>query len=84
MQDKDVITSPEKLARKIENEKKDTAVDENADKQNASERINLQHIMELREAFDIADTDKGGALELDEFTEAFGAIIGKGMNPKQL
>ena len=40
--------------------------------------------MELREAFDIADTDKGGALELDEFTEAFGAIIGKGMNPKQL
>jgi len=22
--------------------------------------------MELREAFDIADTDKGGALELDE------------------
>ena len=40
--------------------------------------------MELREAFDIADTDKGGALELDEFIEAFGAIIGKGMNHKQL
>ena len=40
--------------------------------------------MELREAFDIADTDKGGALELEEFTEAFGEIIGKGMNEKQL
>ena len=40
--------------------------------------------MELREAFDIADTDKGGALELEEFIEAFGAIIGKGMNHKQL
>ena len=51
-------------------------------KQNASERINLQHIMELREAFDIADTDKGGALEIDEFIEAFGEIIGKNMNPK--
>lgn len=35
-------------------------------KQNASERINLQHIMELREAFEAADTDKGGALEKKE------------------
>lgn len=35
-------------------------------KQNASEKINLQHIMELREAFEAADTDKGGALELEE------------------
>jgi Ca2+-binding EF-hand superfamily protein len=40
--------------------------------------------MELREAFDIADTDKGGALEIDEFIEAFGEIIGKNMTPKQL
>ena len=36
--------------------------------------------MELREAFDIADTDQGGALELEEFIDAFGGIIGKGMN----
>jgi Ca2+-binding EF-hand superfamily protein len=35
-------------------------------KQNASERINLQHIMELREAFEQADTDQGGSLDLDE------------------
>jgi len=40
--------------------------------------------MELREAFDIADTDKGGELDIDEFIEAFGNIIGKGMNYKQL
>ena len=40
--------------------------------------------MELREAFDIADTDKGGELDLDEFIDAFGNIIGKGMNRKQL
>ena len=57
--------------------------------------------MELREAFDIADADKGGALELDEvskqillffnlnlvilqFTDAFGEILAKNMNDKQL
>ena len=40
--------------------------------------------MELREAFEIADTDKGGALELDEFIGEFGDIIGKNMSMKQL
>ncbi len=54
------------------------------EKGNASEKINLQHIMELREAFEAADTDKGGALEIEEFIEAFGGVIGKGMNQKQL
>ncbi len=53
-------------------------------KQNASDKINLQHIMELRELFEAADTDKGGALEIEEFTEAFGGVLGKDMNPKQL
>jgi Ca2+-binding EF-hand superfamily protein len=38
--------------------------------------------MELRELFEAADTDKGGALEIDEFTEAFGGVLGKGMNEK--
>ena len=40
--------------------------------------------MELRELFEAADTDKGGALEIEEFTEAFGGVLGKDMNPKQL
>ncbi len=40
--------------------------------------------MELREAFDLADLDSGGALELDEFIEAFGEVIGKHMNMKEL
>ena len=40
--------------------------------------------MELREAFEAADIDKGGALEIDEFVEAFGGVIGKGMNSKQI
>lgn len=53
-------------------------------KQNASERINLQHIMELREAFESADKDGGNDLDEKEFIEHFGDVIGKGMNPKQL
>ena len=40
--------------------------------------------MELREAFDLADIDAGGALELNEFIEAFGEVIGKHMNMKEL
>lgn len=38
--------------------------------------------MELREAFDLADADKGGALEIEEFIDAFGEILGKGMTQK--
>ena len=63
---------------------KDDEVSQFSRKQNASDKINLQHIMELRELFEAADTDKGGALEIEEFTEAFGGVLGKGMNDKQL
>jgi hypothetical protein len=81
LEDKDIITSDKEHQKKMD-EAALEPVDAGAEKQNASERINLQHIMELREAFDIADTDKGGALEIDEFIEAFGEIIGKNMNGK--
>lgn len=54
------------------------------EKQNASEQISLQHIMELREAFDAAKKHNDGALEIEEFMDAFGGIIGKDMNPKQI
>lgn len=57
---------------------------EEKEKQNASEQISLQHIMELREAFDAAKKHKDGALELEEFMDAFGGIIGKDMNDKQI
>ena len=40
--------------------------------------------MELREAFDLADLDRGGALEIGEFIQAFGEVIGAGMTHKQL
>ncbi len=33
------------------------------EQKNASERINLQHIMELREKFEAADTDNGDSLD---------------------
>jgi hypothetical protein len=63
-------------------EKKDETGAEVEVKQNASERINLQHIMELREAFESADKDGGNDLDEKEFIEHFGDVIGKGMGPK--
>jgi Ca2+-binding EF-hand superfamily protein len=54
------------------------------EKKNASERINLQHIMELREAFESADVDGGNDLDETEFIEHFGDVIGKGMKGKEL
>ena len=76
--DEKLLTDDKKKGPSDPEETKDEEPE--AEKQNASERINLQHIMELREAFDIADTDKGGELDIDEFIEAFGEIIGKNMN----
>jgi Ca2+-binding EF-hand superfamily protein len=40
--------------------------------------------MELRELFENADKDKGGALDIDEFLLAFAGVLGKDMNQKQL
>lgn len=40
--------------------------------------------MQLREKFNQADTDQGGALELEEFVAAFGDVIGEGMSNKEL
>ena len=42
----------------------------------------MQDIMQLRTAFLAADKDHGGALDLDEFTTAFGKVLGKGLNKK--
>ena len=50
----------------------------------ASEQMGLSHIMTLKNAFDSADTDKGGSLEEDEFERAFGKVVGDGMNHKQI
>ena len=40
--------------------------------------------MELKAAFDRADTDGGGSLDLDEFLEAFGGVLGKNLSHEQL
>ena len=85
LDDKDIMmTDADKEKIKQEAEEIAEPEEQQVEKSNASERINLQNIMELREAFDLADLDRGGALELDEFIEAFGEVIGKNMNMKQL
>jgi len=55
---------------------------EEKDGGNASEKIDLTHIMEIKEAFDSADIDKEGSLDPVEFTKAFGNILGKDLNEK--
>jgi len=54
-----------------------------ATKANASERINLQHIMELREKFEAADVDGGDSLDQKEFLLSFKEVIGKSMTDKE-
>lgn len=83
LKDKDVLI-PEGEEKKAAEGTQPSEEEIAKEKSNASERINLQNIMELREAFDLADLDSGGALELEEFIEAFGEVIGKHMNMKEL
>ena len=53
-------------------------------KKNASERINLQDIMQLRTQFLKADDDGSGELELPEFISNFGKVLGKNLSYKEL
>jgi hypothetical protein len=59
--EKDLLTSKEDNAKKIQEEQQEALMQPEGaggeEKQNASERINLQHIMELREAYEKADAD---------------------------
>ena len=48
------------------------------------DRINLHQLMELKAAFDRADTDGGGSLDTEEFLEAFGEVLGKNLTHEQL
>jgi len=48
------------------------------------DRINLHQLMELKAAFDRADTDGGGSLDIDEFLVAFGEVLGKNLTHEQL
>mmetsp|Transcript_26608 Transcript_26608/g.47841 ORF Transcript_26608/g.47841 Transcript_26608/m.47841 type:complete len:974 (+) Transcript_26608:2642-5563(+) len=51
---------------------------------NATEQISLQQLVELRRKFDEADTDQGGALELEEFVKAFGSVLGPNLTHREL
>ena len=42
---------------------------EDGQPQSMEDRINLHQLMELKAAFDRADTDGGGSLDLEEFLE---------------
>ena len=48
------------------------------------DRINLHQLMELKAAFDRADTDQGGSLDIEEFLDAFGGVLGKNLSHEQL
>ena len=48
------------------------------------DRINLHQLMELKAAFDRADVDRGGSLDMGEFLGAFGGVLGERLTPEQL
>jgi len=57
---------------------------EGAASSSVEDRINLHQLMELKAAFEKADTDHGGSLDMEEFLEAFGGVLGKNLTHEQL
>lgn len=55
-----------------------------SDGTSVEDRINLHQLMELKAVFERADTDGGGSLDVDEFLEAFGGVLGKNLTHEQL
>eukprot|EP00965_Chrysotila_dentata_P035462 1179754-Pleurochrysis_carterae.AAC.1 len=55
-----------------------------ASSSSVEDRINLHQLMELKAAFERADLDNGGSLDMEEFLEAFGGVLGKNLAKKQL
>ena len=58
--------------------------DGKAETGSVEDRINLHQLMELKAAFDRADTDGGGSLDMEEFLDAFGGVLGKNLTHEQL
>jgi len=54
------------------------------DANSVEDKINLHQLVELKAAFDRADVDGGGSLDMDEFLEAFGEVLGKNLTHEQL
>lgn len=48
---------------------------ESKKKSSDDSKINLQTIIEMKEAFDMVDFDQGGSIELDEFTGYFNDVF---------
>ena len=45
--------------------------------ESVEDKINLHQLMELKAVFERADTDGGGSLDMDEFLDAFGEVLGR-------
>ena len=63
---------------------KDSKKDGKGEAGSVEDRINLHQLVELKAAFDRADVDGGGSLDMDEFLEAFGEVLGKNLTHEQL
>ncbi|KAI9207639.1 WD40-repeat-containing domain protein [Polychytrium aggregatum] len=50
----------------------------------AEKELNLQHFRELMNIFRASEKDGKGCLSIDEFKEAFGMILGQGLNEEQM
>ncbi len=58
-----------------------TAAEElaNISKKTATEQLTLQHMIELREAFETADKDKEGSLSIDEVGIGLREVVCRGL-----
>lgn len=72
--------SPPPLARQVSA----SSVLEEAYSSSGSDLISLDKLHELRIAFELADVDGGGGLDMDEFVKAFGHILGDNLSQHQL
>jgi hypothetical protein len=75
---------PEEASRAAAASKKKRQNRENLSGARGVESIDIKVLRKLRKAFVEADTDGGGGLDMEEFVEAFGAIIGDGLTPQEL
>eukprot|EP01135_Chromosphaera_perkinsii_P000466 Nk52_evm20s96 gene=Nk52_evmTU20s96 len=65
---------------KIEPEEQQKAASENPKNESVETSLNLHQLKELMVVFETADSDGSGALDIDEFIEAFREVLGSGSN----
>ncbi|GBG25627.1 WD repeat-containing protein 64 [Hondaea fermentalgiana] len=85
-EDEDDEENVQSVEQKKPTTKQHTASDmlENARGKGESNMISLDKLQELRLAFELADEDGGGGLDMEEFLNAFGHILGDNLSQRQL